>query len=257
MPKYNLTCKKQHKQSKYVGVYRTTDGWIAKMTVNKKQHIFGPFDNEINAAKMYDTEALKHRKERAYLNILKNPYSVPEPKAKKTKQPTQPKKVDISASEANKRVKFSIVTKNRICSKQRWCCNYCKNLLTDIFIVDHVVPLFLGGTNAEYNLQALCPSCDRFKTSYLDYKVIKPLSEKRSITPNDVYKIQQDNYHKMMCVDPSTSTINNTETMNINCQQYITNSRVITGNTNTGALNISANNGLELIINGVKIHINV
>lgn len=254
MPKHNLTCKKHHKQSKYVGVYKTSGGWIAKMTINKQPHILGPFLDEIEAAKMYDTEALKYRKEKAYLNILENPYPPPKPKVQK---PKKPKKVNISATEANKRVKFSVVTKNKICASQKWCCNFCGNLLTDIFIVDHVVPLFLGGTNAEYNLQALCPSCDRFKTSYLDYKVIKPLSEKRKITAADVYKIQRDNYHKMMCIDPKTSTINNTETMNINCQQYITNSQITTGNNDSNSLSINLNNGLEFTINGVKINIKV
>lgn len=249
MPKSHLTSKKHHKQSKYVGVYRTNNGWITKMTVNNQQRIFGPFIDEIEAAKMYDTEALKHRKEQAFLNILKNPYT-PKPKPVKIKK----QKINISATAANKRVKFSVVTKNKICARQKWCCNFCGNLLSDIFIVDHVVPLFLGGTNSEYNLQALCPSCDRFKTSYLDYKVIKPLSERKNITTKDVFQIQKDNYHKMMCIDPTTSTVNNTETMNINCQQYITNSNVNSGG-NGG--NINLNNGLELIINGVKINIKV
>ena len=101
------------------------------------------------------------------------------------------------------RVKFSIVTKNKICSKQKWCCNFCKNLLTDIFIVDHIIPLFLGGSNEEYNLQALCPSCDRYKTSQLDFQVIKPLSEIKQITTLDVLNIQKLNYHKMMCIESS------------------------------------------------------
>ncbi len=42
--------------------------------------------------------------------------------------------------------------------------------------------------------------------------------------------------------------------MNINCQQYITNSNVNSGNNGVG---INLNNGLELVINGVKINIKV
>lgn len=251
MPRHRskLIHKKQTKKSNYTGVDWNKNKWIVKMTIRGKKYVFGPFDKETDAAKFYDTEALKNFKEKARLNILDNPY------VKKEKPKNIDKNVNKNKNKMNinKRVKFSVVTKNKICAKQKWCCNYCGNLLSDIFIVDHIIPLFIGGSNSEYNLQALCPSCDRFKTSYLDYKVIKPLSEIKKLSVDDVFQIQHDNYHKMMCIDPKSSTVNNTETMNINCHQYITNSNINSEPNNRNILE----KGLELNINGTKIRIQV
>jgi 5-methylcytosine-specific restriction endonuclease McrA len=231
-----LTHKKKSKLSKYIGVDKTKDGWIVKMSIAGKKYVYGPFDDEISAAKFYDTKALESFKRKVKTNILHNPY-VQRTNAKRTYTKKTPKKECKIVN--HKRVKFSVVTKNKICSRQKWSCNYCGNLLSDIFIVDHVVPLFLGGSNSEHNLQALCPSCDRFKTSYLDYKVIKPMSEEKDISVDDVFKIQNDNYHKMMCIDPK---INDVKTMNFNCNQYISKNE---------------KKGLELNINGMMIKIQV
>ena len=252
MPKYTLSNKKNHKVSRYIGVYNTPLGWISKISINNKVYKYGPYESEIKAAEKYDRMALKYRKEKAYLNILKNPYvssskTTIQRNNKKNNSKIN-KKYTKNSRQIHKRTTFSVVTRNKICSKQRWCCNFCKKLLADVFIVDHMVPLFLGGSNEEYNLQALCPSCDKFKTSYLDYRIIKPLTDKKIITPSDIDKIQQDNYHKLMCTDPkNTNIINNNDTTNINCHQYINN------NTN----NLTKNKNIELDINGVKINITI
>ena len=47
-------------------------------------------------------------------------------------------------------------SKKRVAAKQKWVCAVCKNLLDETFEIDHIVPLFGGGTNDERNLQALC-----------------------------------------------------------------------------------------------------
>ena len=198
MPKSHLTMRKQHKISGYRGVDKVKNGWITNITINKKKYVYGPFQSEEDAAKCYDEKALENFKENAVLNILPSPY----PPHKEIVKNVRKRKRNMKETIYN-RVKFSIVTKNKICSKQKWCCNFCKNLLTDIFIVDHIIPLFLGGSNEEYNLQALCPSCDRYKTSQLDFQVIKPLSEIKQITTLDVLNIQKLNYHKMMCIESS------------------------------------------------------
>jgi hypothetical protein len=258
MPKYHqqkLTYKKKHKGSYYRGVYKTNKGWIAKISMNGVIQIMGPFDSEELAAKKYDTKALEIKKEKAVLNILENPYrkaleaEKKKQMAQKRKRQNKPKR-QTQATKIHKRVKFSIVTKNRICSKQHWNCNYCKNRLGDTFIVDHMIPLCLGGPNDEYNLQSLCPSCDRFKTSIIDYQILAPLAKMKKLTVDDVLKAQRDNYHRMMCTNPQSSTVNNTETMNINCQQYITNS-------NVNGTTLDGNKGLELNINGVQIKISI
>lgn len=43
---------------------------------------------------------------------------------------------------------------------QRFKCAACKTCVKQKFHVDHVVPLFLGGSNGKENLQILCPTCN-------------------------------------------------------------------------------------------------
>lgn len=227
-----LSHVKKHKHSSYRGIYMTKDGWVVRMSIKSKKYVYGPFNNEKEAAKFYDEKALKNLKDKAILNILKNPYQTPSKVIKKRKK---------IGSIHYDRKKFSIVTKHKICARQKWCCNYCNNLLSDIFIVDHIVPLFLGGSNAEFNLQALCPSCNQFKTSILDYQVLKPIADTKILTVDDVFQAQRNNYHKNMCIDPSLSTTvnNNSDPMNVN--QFV-----------------DKNNGkreLELKISGINIKI--
>ena len=192
---------KKHKLSEYRGVEKSPEGWMTIIFKNRKKYVYGPFSSEEEAAKYYDEKALEYHKEKAVLNILKSPY--PDKILKPKSVPMKNIMVPV------KRIKFSVVTKNKICSKQKWCCNFCKNLLSDIFIVDHIIPLALGGLNEEYNLQALCPSCDRYKTSQLDFQVIKPLMKAQGgkITVENVFKIQEKHYHKMMCISPQEQPI--------------------------------------------------
>ena len=110
--------------------------------------------------------------------------------------------------QVEKRKQFPSATRNKICSLQKWRCNFCKELFADTFIIDHIVPLFLGGTNAEHNLQAICNSCDRFKTSYLDYKVLMPIVKYKQLAPKDVIELQNQNFHKMKCTNPEDSQHN-------------------------------------------------
>lgn len=54
--------------------------------------------------------------------------------------------------------------KKRVAYRQHYVCSGCKTLLPPTYEVDHIVPLFRGGSNHESNLQALCPNCHREKT---------------------------------------------------------------------------------------------
>lgn len=49
-------------------------------------------------------------------------------------------------------------------SRQRWRCNICSSLLTATFQIDHIEPLFMGGSDSETNLQALCVACHADKS---------------------------------------------------------------------------------------------
>ena len=253
MPKLNFSHIKRRKLSGYRGVDWHKNGWITQIKVDKKMHKFGPFKSELEAAKTYDKKALEFFKDKAILNIFKSPFP---PKSVKMKIKRKINKRKLDTNKIQKRVKFSVIVRNKICARQKWCCNICNCLLSDIFIVDHIIPLFIGGSNSEYNLQALCPSCDRFKTSDLDYKYIRPLSQMKKVTVDDVFQIQRENLHRTLCIDPTSipSTVNNMGT--INCQQYFNN---IQGslNQNSGISMNQSEKELELNINGIKVKIQI
>lgn len=61
--------------------------------------------------------------------------------------------------------KVSESMKKKIAANQEWKCNSCEMLLSHVFEVDHIQPLFLGGTNDQQNLSALCRECHGKKTS--------------------------------------------------------------------------------------------
>ena len=62
------------------------------------------------------------------------------------------------------RRRVSAGLKKRVAYRQHYVCNACKKLLPPTYEVDHIRALFLGGSNHESNLQALCPNCHRDKT---------------------------------------------------------------------------------------------
>lgn len=49
-------------------------------------------------------------------------------------------------------------------ARQRERCPACGIDISEEYHLDHVVPLFKGGSNADENLQLLCPSCNREKS---------------------------------------------------------------------------------------------
>lgn len=61
----------------------------------------------------------------------------------------------------------SAATKRLVAAKQAWKCgyySYCHRMLDETFEVDHIVPLYKGGSNDMSNLMALDPICHRKKT---------------------------------------------------------------------------------------------
>lgn len=54
--------------------------------------------------------------------------------------------------------------KKVVASEQRWECGMCHNLLDASYEVDHIIPLYMGGSNNRNNLAALCRNCHGMKT---------------------------------------------------------------------------------------------
>ena len=75
-----------------------------------------------------------------------------------------PKRKRKTAWTTNKKRKVTQLQKKVVASKQKWNCGHCKKTLDASFEVDHIVPLYKGGTNDSSNLMALCRNCHGMKT---------------------------------------------------------------------------------------------
>lgn len=54
--------------------------------------------------------------------------------------------------------------KKRVAARQGWKCSKCGDTLDESYEIDHIIPLYKGGSNDENNLTALCPRDHRLKT---------------------------------------------------------------------------------------------
>ncbi len=71
--------------------------------------------------------------------------------------------LDVSGQKVKRKVTES--TKKLVAARQQWKCGLCGQLLDETYEIDHVVPLYKGGTNEPSNLMALDPICHRKKTN--------------------------------------------------------------------------------------------
>ena len=133
---------------------------------------------------------------------------------------------------------FPQFLRNAICSKQGWRCRCCDKLFGKLIIVDHILPLCFGGSNDIHNLQGLCATCDKFKTGYLDYKVIKNLVGDSSITSEQILQLQDEYFNKFMA-PKKNNVIDNTK---------IFHNKHLVHNSNKT---------ISITINGIDIKINV
>lgn len=70
----------------------------------------------------------------------------------------------VSSDGTNKR-NVSESMKKMVAANQQWHCGLCHRLLDETYEVDHIVPLYKGGSNQMDNLMALDPICHRKKTN--------------------------------------------------------------------------------------------
>ena len=80
------------------------------------------------------------------------------------KVPGYLKKYSGKCMRGGKKRNVSENVKKYIASQQNWKCQLCQNQLDATYEVDHIIPLYQGGTNDYENLQALCRNCHGKKT---------------------------------------------------------------------------------------------
>lgn len=154
------------------------------------------------------------------------------------------KRAGIIKRQIVKRKKLPYVLRNKICANQCWKCSLCNMTFKDIWIIDHMVPLCMGGTNRMNNLQALCSSCNNFKTAYLDYQVLKKLVENGTrLTPALVKRVQEEEYANYHGKKPGITTLDGHRV-----EIYAKEETDVRVNEHENGLRISFDNELEINI---------
>ena len=64
-----------------------------------------------------------------------------------------------------KRKQWGVRARNKIARSQDWRCAICKDLLPEMFHLDHIIPLCNHGKDEIFNLQCLCANCHSTKTN--------------------------------------------------------------------------------------------
>ena len=65
----------------------------------------------------------------------------------------------------SQRTHIGVRKRLQIMEEQNWCCKTCSVPLSSSSDLDHVLPLFLGSSEETPNLQYLCSTCHKKKTS--------------------------------------------------------------------------------------------
>ena len=72
----------------------------------------------------------------------------------------EPGEAPAIASNPTKRKRFSPLVSKQVAARQHFRCYICKRLFDDqLWDLDHIVPLFRGGSNELSNVRALCRAC--------------------------------------------------------------------------------------------------
>ena len=76
----------------------------------------------------------------------------------------------LKEKKKQKRTKLSQNVKKFVAANQKWSCNHCQHVLDASYEIDHIIPIYQGGTNDIGNLQALCRNCHGKKTLNDNFK---------------------------------------------------------------------------------------
>lgn len=179
---------KGSKGSKYIGVYKCskTKLYYFKNFRNKKLYKSRLFKKEIDAAYKYDSFVLKYKPNKKKLNF---------PKSNKLNNNKNNKNLLTNKKNTLKRPKISEFIKIIIYSRQDDKCLLCKKSLGVGRIIDHIIPRFLGGIDNINNYQAICGTCNKWKTYKFDHYINNYLKINKKISLNKILTIQKNEFN--------------------------------------------------------------
>ena len=84
--------------------------------------------------------------------------------------------VPVKTSQRSQR-RVTESTKKLVAAKQQWKCGQCGRVLDETYEIDHIIPLYRGGSNDAINLMALDPICHRKKTNADRHESLAPMGQ--------------------------------------------------------------------------------
>jgi hypothetical protein len=226
-----LSNKKLSKGSKYTGVYKCskTNLYYCLNYINKKCYKSKLFKNEKDAASKYDNVLFKfnptsrkfnfsmiNKLNELKKNISKIPkvrlpkvslskVSLPKVRLPKVRLPkvSHPKIKKHKIKKPMIKISKTIIKRQRIpeyvkiiiYSKQNDKCNLCHKNLGVGRITDHIIPLCIGGINNINNYQAICCSCNKWKTYKFDSFIKKYIQNNKTYKLSTILNIQKREFN--------------------------------------------------------------
>lgn len=80
------------------------------------------------------------------------------------KNTTHPSKISTKLNRKSTKRAVSESIKKMVAANQQWKCSQCGMILSASYEIDHIKPLYMGGSNEIGNLTAMCRNCHGNKT---------------------------------------------------------------------------------------------
>ena len=135
------------------------------------------------------------------------------PKKRKIDHLNESSKKTVRTFKRIKRKGFYMAEKWHVLFRQHCKCNICENMFNCPPIIDHIIPLKIGGTNNMNNIHAICVLCNSWKTGMYDNE-IKFDMKYEDKTPEEVLsklrKVYNEkfNFKSKQSIKISNSTVN-------------------------------------------------